>query len=151
MRYAKLAFAFLGFAAVLVAADPFAGTWKLDQAKSKYRTGTPPKEQTITIVESGSDLDITIKGTAADATPISAHYTVPAAGGEGKIIKFPYEGVSGRRVSTHQREVSYSKGPFALRLPEQILRHWTVRRVRSTNWRSTPTPESKFDTPPSQD
>ena len=114
MRYAKLAFAFLGFAAVLVAADPFAGTWKLDQAKSKYRTGTPPKEQTITIVESGKDLDITIKGTAGDGTPISAHYTVPAIGGEGKIIESPYEAVSGKRVGSHQREVSYSKGGKAV-------------------------------------
>jgi hypothetical protein len=40
MRYAKLAFALLGLAATLVAADPFAGTWKLNLDKSKYKTGS---------------------------------------------------------------------------------------------------------------
>ena len=39
MRYAKLAFVFLGLAAILVAAEPFAGTWKLNSAKTKYKTG----------------------------------------------------------------------------------------------------------------
>jgi hypothetical protein len=28
------------------AAAPFAGTWKLKLEKSKYKTGSPPKEQT---------------------------------------------------------------------------------------------------------
>jgi hypothetical protein len=110
MRYAKLAFALLGFAAVLVAADPFAGTWKLNTEKSKYKTGTLPKEATITISESGSDLDVTVKGTAGDGSPISGHYTVPAQGGDGKIIEFPYDAVSAKRVGPNQREVRYSKG-----------------------------------------
>ncbi len=92
MRYAKLAFAILGLAAALVAADPFAGTWKLNSAKSKYKTGTAPKEQTVTIAETGSDLDVIISGTVADGSAImSSHYTVPAQGGEGKIIQSPYE------------------------------------------------------------
>jgi hypothetical protein len=56
MRYAKLAFALLGLAALLIAAEPFAGTWKLNLEKSKYKTGTAPKEQTLTITEAGSDL-----------------------------------------------------------------------------------------------
>ena len=110
MRYAKLAFALLGFAAVLVAAEPFAGTWKLNTGKSKFKTGAPPKELTITIEESGRDLDVTAKGTSADGSPISGHYTVPAQGGEGKIIEFPYDAVSGKRMGPNQREVSYSKG-----------------------------------------
>ena len=48
MRYAKLAFALFGLAAVLIAAEPFAGTWKLNTAKSKYTPGPPPKSATIT-------------------------------------------------------------------------------------------------------
>jgi hypothetical protein len=57
MRSAKFAFALLGFAALLMAADPFAGAWSLNTAKTKYKTGTPAKEQTLTITETGSDLD----------------------------------------------------------------------------------------------
>src|SRR6266705_4685017 len=110
MRFAKLASALLGFAALLMAADPFAGTWSLNTAKTKYKTGAPAKEQTLTITETGSDLDVTIKGTAADGAAISSHYTVPAKGGEGKIVESPYDAVSGKRPSANQREISYSKG-----------------------------------------
>jgi hypothetical protein len=70
----------LGFAATLVAADPFAGTWELNVAKSKYKTGAPNKEGTIVITESGSDLDVSTTATSADGAPISAHYTVAAKG-----------------------------------------------------------------------
>ena len=110
MRYAKLAFALFGLAAVLIAAEPFAGTWKLNSAKTKYKTGKAPKEQTATIAEAGGDLDVTISGTAADGSAIMSHYTVPAQGGDGKIIQSPYEAVSGKRMGENEREVRYSKG-----------------------------------------
>ena len=97
MRYPKLAFALLAFSATLVAAEPFAGTWKLNVAKSKYKTGAPNKEGTIAITESGSDLDVSTTATSADGASISAHYTVPAKGGEGKIISGPWEAVSAKR------------------------------------------------------
>jgi len=89
MRSIRFAFALLGLAGVLVAADPFVGTWKLNHAKSKYKTGAPAKEQTVTIAESGSDLDVTVSGTSADGMPFSSHYTVPAAGGEGRSSNRP--------------------------------------------------------------
>ena len=114
MRSIRFAFALLGLAGVLVAADPFVGTWKLNHAKSKYKTGAPAKEQTVTIAESGSDLDITVSGTSADGMPFSSHYTVPAPGGEGKIIESPYEAVSGKRMGPNQREITYSKGGKAV-------------------------------------
>ena len=110
MRYVKLVFMFLAVAAALVAADPFVGTWKVNPAKSKFKTGAAPKEQTLTISESGGNLDIAVKGTAADGTPISTHYTVPAGGGNGKVIESPYEEVSGKRMSSNERETRYSKG-----------------------------------------
>ena len=45
---------------------------------------------------------------------------MPAAGGEGMIIEFPDDAVSGKRISAHEREVSYAKGGKAV---------YTVRRV----------------------
>jgi hypothetical protein len=99
----------LAVAMALVAADPFVGTWKVNPAKSKFKTGAAPKEQTVTISESGGDLDIAVKGTAADGTSISTHYTIPASGGTGKVIESPYEAVSGKRMSANERETSYSK------------------------------------------
>ena len=106
----SLMVAVLAFTVVAWAADSNVGTWKLNLDKSKYKTGTPPKEQTLTIAESGSDLDVTINGTAADGSAIASHYTVPAQGGEGKIIQSPYEAVSGKRMGPNEREVRYSKG-----------------------------------------
>ena len=110
MRFPKLVFALLGLAATLVAAEPFAGTWKLNHDKSKYKTGAPAKEQTVTITEADGNLDVTIRGTAEDGTPILSHYTVPAAGGDGKVIESPYDAVSGKSMGANQREVMYSKG-----------------------------------------
>ena len=110
MRYVRLVFMLLAAAAALVAADPFVGTWKGKPAKSKFKAGSAPKEQTVTISESSGDLDIAVKGTAADGTPISVHYTIPAAGGTGKVIESPYEAVSGKRMNANERETSYSKG-----------------------------------------
>ena len=57
-------------AAVVSAADPFVGVWKVDVAKSLYRTGTPPKSMTVTITESGNDEDTTVAVTTADGTEI---------------------------------------------------------------------------------
>jgi hypothetical protein len=111
MRYTKLVLVFLGFAAALCAADPFVGTWKMNLAKTKYKVGTPPKEQTVTITEAGTDLNIAIAGTAADGTKISMSYTVPATGGVGKVIESSaYDGISAKRMGPNEREVMYKKG-----------------------------------------
>lgn len=110
MRLAKLTFALLGLATALLAADPFVGAWKLDLAKSKYKSGTPPTEETVTIAESGSDLDVNISGTASGGSAIMTHYTVPGQGGEGKIIQSPFDAVSSKRIGANEREVRYSKG-----------------------------------------
>jgi hypothetical protein len=116
MRYTKLLLVLLGFAATLSAADLFAGTWKMNPAKAKYSVGKAPKEQTITITEAGSDLDVKIEGTAADGSKISFGYTIPAAGGTGKVVAaLPfYDGVSGKRVRPNERIVSYMKGGKAV-------------------------------------
>jgi hypothetical protein len=114
MRYTKRILVLLGFAATLFAADPFAATWKMNAAKTKYTMGTAPKEQTVTIAEAGSDLSVKIAGIAADSSKIAIAYTIPAAGGTGKITEGPYDGVSGKRIAPNEREVSYMKGGKAV-------------------------------------
>jgi hypothetical protein len=110
MRFAKLVFMFLAVAVALIAADPFVGTWIVNPAKSKFKTGAAPKEQTVTISESGGDLDIAVKGTSADGTPISIHYTIPSGGGSGKVIESSYDAIAGKRENANERETTYSKG-----------------------------------------
>src|SRR5690349_12531504 len=110
MKSARLCSVILAFAAALVAADPYTGTWKLDPAQTKYKTGAGPKEQTLTISESGSDLHIMVKGTNADGSPVSTHYSVPAAGGAGKVIESAaYDAITNKRIGPRERETSYSK------------------------------------------
>jgi hypothetical protein len=111
MRSTKLMLALLGFAAALFAADPFVGTWKMDPAKTKYKEGTAPKEQTVVISGAGDDLNVKVSGTTADGKPISLSYTVPAKGGQGKTVESPYyDAVDGKRHGTNEREVMYKKG-----------------------------------------
>src|SRR5260370_7607212 len=110
MRYSKLVFVLLAFAGLSMAADPFVGTWKLNSAKTKYKTGMPPKEQTVTFSEEGSDLHVMVKGIASDGQAISPHFAVPTAGGTGKIIESPYEAVSATSANANERDTSFSKG-----------------------------------------
>src|SRR3954454_12796043 len=111
MRYTKLMLGLAAFSATLFAADPFAGTLKMNPAKTKYTVGTAPKEQTVTITEAGSDLNVKIAGTAADGSKISVNYTVPAAGGTGKILEASaYDGISSKRIGPNEREMTYMKG-----------------------------------------
>jgi len=109
MKFGKL-LAMLAVGCTLWAADPFAGTWKLNVEKSKYKKGAPNKESTIVIAESGSDLDVSTTGTSADGASVSAHYTVPAKGGDGKIISGRWEAVSAKRPSANERITSFSSG-----------------------------------------
>ena len=111
MRRAVPVAAVLAFASGLfAAADPFAGTWKLNTAKSVYTKGAPPKEETVSIVESGDQLEVTIKGTGADGSAISTRYTMPTAGGAAKITEGPYDAISAKKTNFYTREITYSKG-----------------------------------------
>jgi hypothetical protein len=59
----------------------------MNPTKTKYKVGTAPKEQTVTITEADSDLNVSVAGTAADGSKISVSYTMPSTGGAGKIIE----------------------------------------------------------------
>ena len=110
MRYTKLMITLLGFAATLFAADPFVGTWKMNPTKTRYKVGTAPKEQTLTMTETGGDLTVKVVGTAADGKKIALTYSVPTGGGGGKIVESSsYDGVSGKTIGPNEREMSYMK------------------------------------------
>jgi hypothetical protein len=111
MRFGKLTLALLGFAAMLCAADPYVGTWKMNAAKGKFTKGEPSKEQTLVITEKGNDISVKINGTASDGTKQEFAYSVPSKGGPGKIESgTAYDGVVGKSVSPNERDMSYLKG-----------------------------------------
>jgi hypothetical protein len=111
MRSTKLMLALLGFAVTLCAANPFVGTWKMNPAKTTFKEGTAPKEQTVTVTEDGGTLTVKMVGTLADGKPTSISYSAPSAGGEGKILESsPYDSVTYKLEGTNEQEVIYKKG-----------------------------------------
>jgi hypothetical protein len=99
----------LTLATPLLASDPFAGTWTLNSAKTKYTTGTPPKNVTIVIEEQGANLQVTATGTSSDGSPISVKYTVPVKGGMGTVQQGDFDSVNSKRVSARVRDNTFMK------------------------------------------
>src|ERR1700681_3507832 len=67
---------------LLLAADAFTGSWKLDVAKSTFASDNPtPKELTLTFTEQGANRTQTLQGIAADGTATSTAWTTPMTGG----------------------------------------------------------------------
>ena len=111
MRIPKIALLFLSVPLVIWAADPFVGTWKLNVSKSHYKTGTPPKEQTITTIEAGDKQDTTITLTPADGSPISYHFMTPAKGGTGSVVQGAgFDAVTSKRINDNTRELHFTQG-----------------------------------------
>jgi hypothetical protein len=54
--------------ALAQAADPIAGTWRLNVAKSNYQGGAPPKSQTTTLHAMDGGLHEVVERTNADGT-----------------------------------------------------------------------------------
>ena len=70
------------FPGLLLAADAFTGTWKLDVAKSTFASDNPaPRELTLTFTVQGGNLTQTMNGTAADGNQTNTAWTAPLTGG----------------------------------------------------------------------
>jgi len=100
-----LAFVLTGALAFAQAGDPWAGTWKFNAAKSKLN-GPAPKEETVTSQATGPDrltVKYTIRGTAADGTPINQTF-------DGKADGQPYPVMAGgeemAKITYHRDSVN---------------------------------------------
>jgi hypothetical protein len=72
---------------LLLAADAFTGSWKLDVAKSTFASDNPaPEELTLTFTEQGAKRTQILKGIAADGSATSTAWTAPMTGG---TVNFP--------------------------------------------------------------
>ena len=109
-------------AAVISAADPFVGTWKVDVGKSLYRTGNPPKSMTVTIAESGADEDTTVAVVTADGADISYQFKTPLKGGTGTVVKgVGFDAVSAKRIDATSRETRLLQGTKEVRTVRNSL------------------------------
>jgi hypothetical protein len=142
MRNIRLALSLLGFAVALSAADPFVGTWTLNSAKSKYKTGQPPQQQSVTIQEEVDNLDVAVTGTAADGSSFSARFLIPIAGGKGVVKESAaYDEVSSKRIDERTRENTYSKaGKEVMTLRISVSRNGKTltSRLKGADMRGNP-------------
>lgn len=106
MKHLMISIAALALCANAWAEEPFAGTWKLNLAKSKFPAGTAPKEETFVIREiAGGQVEQTTNGTATDGKPIALKRTVNQAGGVWKYqLGGPPAGTMGVVLKISSRE-----------------------------------------------
>ena len=68
-----LTFCLLGWSACL-AADPLMGTWKLNEAKSKFAAGAT-KNNTVVYEAAGNDTKVTVDGTDGSGAAVHSEWT----------------------------------------------------------------------------
>jgi hypothetical protein len=121
MRKFIYALALLAFATPLFASDPYVGTWTLNQAKTKYTTGTAPKDVTVMVVQQGKNFQVTITGTRSDGSPIAAKYTIPVNGGAATVQQGDFDAVKSKRVDANTRDNSFMKDGKEIRTRHQVI------------------------------
>jgi len=91
-------------------ADPLAGKWELNIAKSTYTPGPGPKSETRTYVVAGQEIKATSKGVGADGTPTSGQWTVNYDGKDRPLIGSPVgDALSLKRIDTFTAEFTQKK------------------------------------------
>jgi len=115
--------------AVIWAADPFAGTWKLNVSKSKYNQGAPPKDQIVTITNTGDNQVNSVTITPATGDPISYRYTVPTKGGTGEVSlqrdasgsRGSFDAVTGKRANENTRDLRFTMNGKEVRTVHSVI------------------------------
>ena len=94
--------------------NPFAGTWKLNVAKSTFEPGPAPQSQTRTIVAQGDGAKYTFDGVAADGKPFSYSFTVKYDGKDypitGTGAPAGADTIAIRLVGTNKAKATEKKG-----------------------------------------
>ena len=110
MRHGILAILVFGLAATMLAADPAAGTWKLNVAKSKFSPGPPPKSGTVTYQEAAGGIKRTGETINADGTKTSFEYSAKFDGADYPIKgSNQYDALSLKRIDDLTAEATLKK------------------------------------------
>ena len=103
----------IGLASGAFAQDKsFAGTWKLNVAKSKFSPGPTPKSATVTIDMKGDAMSTMVTGVAADGSSTHWMYTAGFDGKDNPITGTnPYgDTASRKRINATTVETTMKKG-----------------------------------------
>src|SRR5690349_5696167 len=95
----------------LYAADPAAGTWKLNLAKSKFSPGPTSQSATITYEETPDGIKRTGETVAADGSKTSFEYTARYDGKEYPVTGSDlYDGISFKKIDDRTVTATLKKG-----------------------------------------
>ena len=110
----------LAFASALFAADPFAGKWKLDLARTTTTPENPsaPRAKEVTLIarDQGENREVIVDGINADGSPLKGGFTVPIKGGPGKVAddNDSYDGITLKYLGPTVHDLIYTKGDKAV-------------------------------------
>jgi hypothetical protein len=93
--------------------DPFAGTWKMNSAKTKYNPGPAPKSTTQTYEAQGNGVKFSSEGTAADGSRVAWSYTSNFDGKDNPVTGTGPNGadtIALKRLNPNRIDVSTKKG-----------------------------------------
>jgi hypothetical protein len=122
--------------------DPFAGTWKLNIAKSKYNAGTPPKSEVRTYEAVGEPVrqaqgeKLTVHGVAADGSAVEWGYTVRFDGKYYPITGAAPGGadaIAVKRVSARKVEATLAKTGKPIETANRVVSD-DGRTMTATAW-----------------
>jgi hypothetical protein len=104
----------VGIATAAQAPDPLVGTWKLDLAKSTYKSGPTPKSATVVIEAAGKGIKVSIDAVTADG-PLKWGYTSARDGKDSPITGHPYyQAVAATQTSPTEGTIVYKAGGKAV-------------------------------------
>ena len=97
-------------AAVCFASDVQAGTWKLNEAKSKLAPGQP-KNSTVVYEATGDDVKVTVDGTDKDGKATHNEWTGKVDGKDAPVTGDPNSDTrSLKKVDDHTLQLTVKKG-----------------------------------------
>ena len=107
----------------LWAADPFAGTWKLNSAKTKYSPGPPPKNLTVKYEATADGVKVTSEGVNAEGKPVATTYTATYDGKDAAVTGTgaPYDTIALKRIDPNTVETTTKKDGKVLSKGKRVV------------------------------
>jgi hypothetical protein len=104
------------------AADPAAGTWELNLAKSKFSPGPAPKSLTRTFEVSGTDVKYTAKGISAEGKPTLLEYTAKYDGKDYPVTgSQDFDAISLKQVDAATSVATLKKGGKVVQTTTRVV------------------------------
>jgi len=94
--------------AVCYASDPVMGTWKLNEAKSKFSPGAT-KNTTVVYAPAGDQVKVTTDGTTGDGKPVQTEWTGKFDGKDYPLAGDPSSTRSYKKINDHTLELTNKK------------------------------------------